>query len=151
MDAANVLIQDDTRVGTVLLVMAKHGLMEWVPAKQNLRPIPHAAGLTLCCLLHFWTASMHTLAERIYLACDCLCADGRQLHDPALTFSIVLSSQSVGHGPLSLHPDHVSARTLALWRSWQRLVIRKSVGNHTKKKEEERKDDVTCGRKPVGF
>ncbi|KAL3154502.1 hypothetical protein ABBQ32_013964 [Trebouxia sp. C0010 RCD-2024] len=44
VDAANVLIQDDTRVGTVLLVMAKLGLMEWVPAKQNLRPVPHAAG-----------------------------------------------------------------------------------------------------------
>lgn len=60
VDAANVLIQDDTRVGTVLLVMAKLGLMEWVPAKQNLRPIPHAAGLTLCFLHHF----LYALAER---------------------------------------------------------------------------------------
>ena len=50
VDAANILIQDDTRVGTVLLVMAKHGPMEWVPAKQNLRPIPHAAGQALVLL-----------------------------------------------------------------------------------------------------
>lgn len=44
VDAANVLIQDDERVGTILLVMAKHGMMEWVPAKQNLRPVSLAAG-----------------------------------------------------------------------------------------------------------
>ena len=44
VDAANLLIQDDERVGTVLLVMAKHGLMEWVPARQNLRPLTIAAG-----------------------------------------------------------------------------------------------------------
>ena len=47
VDAANILIQDDTRVGTVLLVMAKLGLMEWVPAKQNLRPITLPAGLCI--------------------------------------------------------------------------------------------------------
>ena len=47
VDAANILIQDDKRVGTVLLVMAKHGLMEWVPAKQNLRPITLPAGLCI--------------------------------------------------------------------------------------------------------
>lgn len=51
VDAANVLIQDDTRVGTVLLVMAKHGLMEWVPAKQNLRPITLPAGSPPFCAL----------------------------------------------------------------------------------------------------
>lgn len=39
-----MLIQDDHRVGTVLLVMAKHGMMEWVPAKQNLRPLLLTAG-----------------------------------------------------------------------------------------------------------
>jgi hypothetical protein len=58
VDAANVLIQDDERVGTILLVMAKHGMMEWVPAKQNLRPVSLAAGglfchifsRTLCCM-----------------------------------------------------------------------------------------------------
>ncbi|KAA6421915.1 MAG: zinc-binding alcohol dehydrogenase domain-containing 2-like [Trebouxia sp. A1-2] len=44
VDAANVLIQDDERVGTILLVMARHGMMEWVPAKQNLRPVSRAAG-----------------------------------------------------------------------------------------------------------
>ena len=49
VDAANVLIQDDTKVGTVLLVMAKHGLMEWVPAKQNLRPITLPAGPPIFC------------------------------------------------------------------------------------------------------
>ena len=49
VDAANVLIQDDTKVGTVLLVMAKLGIMEWVPAKQNLRPITLPAGPPLFC------------------------------------------------------------------------------------------------------
>ena len=44
VDAANVLILEDQRVGTVLLVMAKHGMMEWVPAKQNLRRLTPAAG-----------------------------------------------------------------------------------------------------------
>ena len=48
VDAANVLIQDDKRVGTILLVMAKHGIMEWVPAKQNLRPVSLAAGGVFC-------------------------------------------------------------------------------------------------------
>ena len=42
-----MLIQDDHRVGTVLLVMAKHGMMEWVPAKQNLRPLMLTAGEVL--------------------------------------------------------------------------------------------------------
>ena len=59
VDAANVLIQDDTRVGTVLLVMAKHGLMEWVPAKQNLRPIALPAGSPPFCAppLLLWALS----------------------------------------------------------------------------------------------
>ena len=47
VDAANLLISDDKRVGTVLLIMAKLGLMEWVPAKQNLRPVTAPTGLTL--------------------------------------------------------------------------------------------------------
>ncbi len=51
VDAANVLIQDDERVGTILLVMAKHGMMEWVPAKQNLRPVSLAAGGLFCHIL----------------------------------------------------------------------------------------------------
>ena len=54
VDAANVLIQDDERVGTILLVMAKHGMMEWVPAKQNLRPVSRAAGGLFCHILS-WT------------------------------------------------------------------------------------------------
>ena len=45
VDAANILISEDQRVGTVLLVMAKHGMMEWVPAKQNLRRLTPAAGV----------------------------------------------------------------------------------------------------------
>ena len=44
VDAANILIQDDSKVGTVLLVMAKYGVMEWVPAKQNLRPLKPESG-----------------------------------------------------------------------------------------------------------
>ena len=44
VDAANLLISDDQRVGTVLLVMARHGMMEWVPARQNLRRLTIAAG-----------------------------------------------------------------------------------------------------------
>ncbi len=51
VDAANVLIQDDERVGTILLVMAKHGIMEWVPAKQNLRPVSLAARGLFCHIL----------------------------------------------------------------------------------------------------
>ena len=51
-DAANALIQDDTKLGTVLLVLAKHGPMEWVPAKQNLRPVKLAAGSLLSLLFH---------------------------------------------------------------------------------------------------
>ncbi len=54
VDAANVLIQDDERVGTILLVMAKHGMMEWVPAKQNLHPVSLAAGGLFCHILS-WT------------------------------------------------------------------------------------------------
>ena len=50
MDAANILISDDKRVGTVLLVMAKLGLMEWVPAKQNLRPVTAPTGLHMLML-----------------------------------------------------------------------------------------------------
>lgn len=45
VDAAILLISDDKRVGTVLLVMAKLGLMEWVMAKQNLRPVTAPTGL----------------------------------------------------------------------------------------------------------
>ena len=57
VDAANVLIQDDTKVGTVLLVMAKLGIMEWVPAKQNLRPITLPAGPALFCSPPLFCAS----------------------------------------------------------------------------------------------
>ena len=69
VDAANVLIQDDTRVGTVLLVMAKHGLMEWVPAKQNLRPITLPAGplLLLCHFIAYWHSADESCRGTLFL------------------------------------------------------------------------------------
>ena len=38
VDAAQHLIQDDSRVGTILLIMARGPLLEWQPARNNLVP-----------------------------------------------------------------------------------------------------------------
>lgn len=38
VDAAQHLIQDDSRIGTILLIMARGPLLEWQPARNNLMP-----------------------------------------------------------------------------------------------------------------
>lgn len=62
VDAANLLISDDKRVGTVLLIMAKLGLMEWVMAKQNLRPVTSPTGVYHT---HMLPHGRHSLASCI--------------------------------------------------------------------------------------
>ena len=93
VDAADILISEDQRVGTVLLVMAKHGMMEWVPAKQNLRRLTPAAGvhnMTSSCVMHGHETHMYPRVTAFAAAVE--------LH-------VVVASHS--HGQLNAHALHL--------------------------------------------
>ena len=108
VDAANLLISDDKRVGTVLLIMAKLGLMEWVPAKQNLRPVTAPTGLTLTGLTtYLWQTPCASL-----LSCSITCRF--MLHLPAAMLLASIVDQESDEACLGCWLSPVSPTVLLL-------------------------------------